>query len=172
LEQLVPIVILLILLLLDGDEALSCFFLPLGVLMKSIPDLLLSFLNGGEPGVETSMLHLLLMKSHGRWMMAPCDDHVHLWGDRGSHEQRRTCVLPESYWKPPHRTAADSSRSYCPAIARSNLDARNSPNDAEKVAPTQHVQVGAYGRIPAGPNLYVEDSAPGKVLLAQILCSW
>jgi hypothetical protein len=70
LEQPVPIVIFLLLLSLDGDEALSCFFLPLGVLMKSVPDLLLSFLDGGEPGVETSVLHLLLMISHGRWMMA------------------------------------------------------------------------------------------------------
>jgi hypothetical protein len=61
LEQPVPIVIFLLLLLLDGDEVLSCFFLPLGVLMKSVLDLLLSFLNGGEPGVKTSVLHPLLM---------------------------------------------------------------------------------------------------------------
>jgi hypothetical protein len=67
LEQLVPIVILLLLLLLllDGGEALSCFFLPLGVLVRSVLDLLLSFLDGGEPGVKMSMLHLLLMVSHG-----------------------------------------------------------------------------------------------------------
>jgi hypothetical protein len=70
LEQLVPIVVLLLLLLLDGSKALSCFFLPLGVLMKSVLDLLLSFLDGGEPNVKMSMLHLLRMISHGRWMMA------------------------------------------------------------------------------------------------------
>jgi hypothetical protein len=64
-----PIVILL-LLLLDGGEALSYFFLLLGVLIKSVLDLLLSFLDGGEPSVETSVLHLLFMISHGRWMMA------------------------------------------------------------------------------------------------------
>jgi hypothetical protein len=70
LEQLVPIVILLLLLLLDDEEALSCFFLALGVLMKSGPDLLLSFLHGGELGVKTSMFYLLFMISHGWWMMA------------------------------------------------------------------------------------------------------
>jgi hypothetical protein len=25
------------------------------------------FLDGGEPGVETSVFHLLLMVTHGRW---------------------------------------------------------------------------------------------------------
>jgi hypothetical protein len=44
-------------------------------------------------------------------------------------------------------------------------------NDAVKVAPTQHVQVGAYGKIPAGPSLHAEDGAPRKVLLAQNLCN-
>jgi hypothetical protein len=48
LEQPVLDVILLLLLLLDGHEALSCFFLPQGVLMKSVLDLLLSFLDGSE----------------------------------------------------------------------------------------------------------------------------
>jgi hypothetical protein len=69
LEQPVSVVILLLLLLVDGGEALSCFFLPLRELVKSVPDLLLSFLDGGEPGVETSVVYLLLMISHGRWMM-------------------------------------------------------------------------------------------------------
>ena len=54
-----PVVILLLLLLLDGDGALSCFFLPVGMLVKSVLDLLLVLLDGGEPGVETSILHLL-----------------------------------------------------------------------------------------------------------------
>jgi len=69
-KQVVPVVILLLLLLLDGDEALSCFFLPLGMLVKSVPDLLLVLLDGGEPGVKTSVLQLLLMITHGRWMVA------------------------------------------------------------------------------------------------------
>jgi hypothetical protein len=64
LEQPVLIVVLLLLLLLDGGDALSCFFLSLGMLVKSVPDLVLSFLDGGEPGVEPRVLHLLLMMSH------------------------------------------------------------------------------------------------------------
>jgi hypothetical protein len=69
-KQVVPIVVLLLLVLLDGDEVLSCFFLPLGMLVKSVPDLLLSFLDAVEPIVKMGVLHLLLMISHGRWMMA------------------------------------------------------------------------------------------------------
>ena len=68
-------------------------------------------------------------------------------------------------------TAADSSRSCHPTIGHLNPDARNSLNDAEKAAPTQHVQVGAYGKISASPNLHAQDGAPRKVLLDQILCS-
>jgi len=69
-KQVVLVVILLLLLLLDGDEALSCFFLPLGMLVKSVPDLLLVLLDGGEPGVKTSVLHLLLMITCGMVMVA------------------------------------------------------------------------------------------------------
>ena len=69
-KQVVPVVILLLLLLLDGDEALSCFFLPLGMLVKSVLDLLLVLLDGGEPGVETSVLHLLLMITYGMVVVA------------------------------------------------------------------------------------------------------
>jgi hypothetical protein len=71
-KQVVPIVVLLLLVLLDGGEALSCFFLPLGMLVKSVLDLLLHFLDGCEPGVEMSVFHLLLMVTHGRrwWPMS------------------------------------------------------------------------------------------------------
>ena len=69
-KQVVPVVILLLLLLLDGDEALSCFFLPLGMLVKSVSDLLLVLLDGSEPSVETSILHLLLMITYGMVMVA------------------------------------------------------------------------------------------------------
>ena len=69
-KQVVPVVILLLLLWLDGDEALSYFFLPLGMFVKSIPDLLLVLLDGGEPGVEMSVLHLLLMITYGMVMVA------------------------------------------------------------------------------------------------------
>ena len=60
-EMAKQVVLVVILLLLDDDEALSCFFLPLGMLVKSVPDLLLVLLDGGEPGVKMSILHLLLM---------------------------------------------------------------------------------------------------------------
>ena len=69
-KQVVPVVILLLLLLLDGDKALSCFFLPRGMLVKSVPDLLLVLLDGGEPGVKTSILHLLLMLTYGMVVVA------------------------------------------------------------------------------------------------------
>ena len=69
-KQVVPIVILLLLLFLNDDEALSCFFLPLGMLVKSILDLLLVLIDGGEPGVETSILHLLLMITCGMVIVA------------------------------------------------------------------------------------------------------
>ena len=69
-KQVVPIVILLLLLLLDGNKALSCFFLPLGMWVKSVLDLLLVLLDGGEPGVKTSVLHLLLMITYGMVVVA------------------------------------------------------------------------------------------------------
>ena len=102
-KQVVPVVILLLLLLLNGDEALSCFFLPLGMLVKSVPDLLLVLLDGGEPSVKTSILHLLLMITYGMVMVTT--------------GQRRTCVLPGGHWRPPRKTAAGNSQNCCPAIA-------------------------------------------------------
>ena len=49
---------------------MSCFFLSLGMLVKSVLDLLLVLLDDGEPGVETSVLHLLLMITCGMVMVA------------------------------------------------------------------------------------------------------
>ena len=69
-KQVVLVVILLLLLLLDGDETLSYFFLPLGLLVKSVTDLLLVLLDGGEPGVKMSVLHLLLMLTYGMVVVA------------------------------------------------------------------------------------------------------
>ena len=54
-KQVVPVVILLMLLLLDGDKVLSCFFLPLGMLVQGILDLMLALLDGSEPGVKASV---------------------------------------------------------------------------------------------------------------------
>ena len=56
--------------LLDGGKVLSCFFLPLGMLVQSVLNLMLVLFNGSEPGVEASVFHLLLMVSHGRRMVA------------------------------------------------------------------------------------------------------
>ena len=68
-KQVVPVVILLLLLLLDGNEVLS-YFLPMGMLVKSVPDLLLVLLDGGESGVKMSILHLLLMITCGMVVVA------------------------------------------------------------------------------------------------------
>ena len=108
--------------------------------MKSVLDLLLVLLDGGEPGVETCVLHLLLMITYGMVMVTT--------------GQRRTCVLPGGHWRPPRKNAASNSQICRPAIAHLGPVARNSLNDAEKAAPTQHVQVGAYEKIPAGHNLH------------------
>ena len=70
LEQVSPIVILLLLMLLDGGKALSYFFLPLGMLVQDVLDLMLALLDGSEPNVEASVFHLLLMVTHGRRMVA------------------------------------------------------------------------------------------------------
>ena len=40
------------------------------MLVQSVLNLMLVLLDGGEPGVEASVFHLLLMVTHGRWMMA------------------------------------------------------------------------------------------------------
>jgi len=60
-KQVVPIVVLMLLLLLDSGEALSCFFLSMGMLVQSVPNLLLAILDGGESGVKMRVFHLLLM---------------------------------------------------------------------------------------------------------------
>jgi len=70
LEQVSPIVVLLLLVLLVGGKALSCFFLPLGMLVLGVLDLMLALLDGSEPGVEASVFHLLLIVTHGRRMVA------------------------------------------------------------------------------------------------------
>jgi hypothetical protein len=70
LEQVSPILVLLLLVLLDGGEAFSCLRLPLGVLVKHVLDLLLVLFNGGEPVIEAGVLHLLFMIAHGLVMAA------------------------------------------------------------------------------------------------------
>jgi hypothetical protein len=67
-EQSISIVLFLLLVLTNVGESLCSVFLPLGMLMKSVADFLLALFNCGEPGVDTSEVHRLLMV-HGRWLM-------------------------------------------------------------------------------------------------------
>jgi hypothetical protein len=54
----------------NGGEAFSYLHLPLGVLVKHVPDLLLVLFNGGEPVAKAGALHLLFMIAHGLVMVA------------------------------------------------------------------------------------------------------
>ena len=69
LEQVSPILIFLLLVLLNGGEAFSCLCLPLSVLVKLVLDVMLVLFDGGEPIVEVGVLHLLLMITHGLVMV-------------------------------------------------------------------------------------------------------
>ena len=61
-----PILIRLLLVLLNGGDAFSHFFLPLGVLVKHVLDVLLRLFDSRQPIVEVGMLHLLVMVAIGR----------------------------------------------------------------------------------------------------------
>ena len=69
-EQIVPILILLLLVLLDVGEAVSYFCLPLGVLVKHVLNVLLCLFTISQPGVEARVLHLLVMIAHWLIMIA------------------------------------------------------------------------------------------------------
>ena len=69
-EQVSPILVFLLLVLLDGGEAFSCLRLPLGVLVKLVLDVMLVLFDGGEHVVKVGALHLLLMIAHGLVMVA------------------------------------------------------------------------------------------------------
>ena len=70
LEQVLPILVFLLLVPLNGGEAFSCLHLPLGVLVKLVLDVMLVLFDGGEPVVEAGVVHLLLMIAHGLVMIA------------------------------------------------------------------------------------------------------
>jgi hypothetical protein len=72
-EQPVLIVLFLLLVLSNVSEGLCHVLLPLGLLVQSVADVLLTLFNCGEPGIDTSEVHWLLM-AHGRWMMM-----AHVW---------------------------------------------------------------------------------------------
>ena len=76
LEQVSPILVFLLLVLLDGGEAFSCLCLPLSVLVKLVLDAMLVLFDGGEPAVEAGALHLLLMIAHGLVMVAISRGHT------------------------------------------------------------------------------------------------
>ena len=65
LEQVSPILVFLLLVLLNGSEAFSCLHLPLGVLVKLVLNVMLVLFDGGELVVEAEALHLLLMIAMG-----------------------------------------------------------------------------------------------------------
>jgi hypothetical protein len=92
LEQVSPILVLLLLVLLNGGDAFSHHCLPLGVLVKLVLDVMLCLLDGGQPGVEARVLHLLLMIAHVRLMVA----HVLVMVAIG---HRSTCAFPGSHLK-------------------------------------------------------------------------
>jgi hypothetical protein len=71
-EQPILVLTFLLLLLLDVGEGLCRLFQPLGLLVQSVADVLLTFFSGGKPGVEASEVYRLLI-AHGRWMMS------HVW---------------------------------------------------------------------------------------------
>jgi len=56
--------------LLDVGEAVSHFFLPLGVLVKHVLDVVLHLFYVCQPGVKAGMLHLLVMVAHWLIMVA------------------------------------------------------------------------------------------------------
>ena len=70
LEQVSPILVFLLLVLLNGGEAFSCLCLPLSVLVKLVLDVMFCLLNSSQPIVEVGALHLLLMIAHGLVMVA------------------------------------------------------------------------------------------------------
>ena len=70
LEQVLPILVFLLLVLLDGSEVFSCLCLPLSVLVKLVLDVMLCLFDGGEPIVEVGAHYLLLMIAHGLVMVA------------------------------------------------------------------------------------------------------
>jgi hypothetical protein len=77
-EQPIPIILFLLLVLSNVGEGLRRVFLPLGMLMESVADFLLVVFNCGEPSVDMSEVHRLLM-AHGRWMMMAHEWTMEAW---------------------------------------------------------------------------------------------
>ena len=69
-KQVVSVLILLLLVLLDISDGISHVCLPLRVLVQGVLDGMLGLFNGGQPGVEADMIHLLVMVAHLLIMVA------------------------------------------------------------------------------------------------------
>jgi hypothetical protein len=69
LEKVSPILILPLLVLLNGGDVFSHLCLPLGVLVKLVPNVLLCLFNSRQLGVEAGALYLLRMITHGLVMV-------------------------------------------------------------------------------------------------------
>ena len=69
LEQLSPILVFLLLVLLNGDKAFSYLRLPLSVLVKLVLDVMMCLFGSRQPIVKAGVLHILLMIAHGLVMV-------------------------------------------------------------------------------------------------------
>ena len=114
--------------LLDIGEAAS-HFLPLGVLVKRVLNVLLCLFNGSHPGVEAGMLHLLIIVAHVLVIVAT--------GREG------------------HTSSLMAARHFFIGLLLIVVDvARISQSAEERAAPIQHAWVGAHGKVPADPSLH------------------
>jgi hypothetical protein len=71
-----PNILFLLLVLSNVGKGSRRVFLPLGLLVQSVANFLLALFNCGEPGVDMSEVHRLLM-AHGRWLMMMMMTHVY-----------------------------------------------------------------------------------------------
>jgi hypothetical protein len=60
-EQPIPIILFLLLVLSNVGKGLLYLFLPLDMLMESVAEFFLVLFNCGKPGVDTSKVHQVLM---------------------------------------------------------------------------------------------------------------
>ena len=155
LEQVSPILVFLLLVLLNGGKAFSCLRLPLSVLVKLVLDVMLL-----SP----------------RWSSAYCRDrgapsvaHDSPWAGHGSHRQRRTYVFPDGHLRLLHMAATNSSQSCHPAIAHLSPDARSSQRTEERATPNQHAWAGECETI---PTQHARAGTCWKILASSSLHNW
>jgi hypothetical protein len=98
-EQPFLIVLFLLLVPMNVGESLHRMFLPLGMLMESVADLLLALFNCGKPGVNMSEVHQWIL-AHGRWMMMV----THVWTMKARH------MVMEASCRERHASSLDVAR--------------------------------------------------------------